>query len=120
MTTLIPKYDLGSSTAINRPFNQKLQETASVKDFGAVGNGTTDDTAAIQKALNAFPDGGTLYIPPGIYLITSPLTITSCLTIIGAGNSGEGNDVCTLYYSCLLYTSPSPRDRTRSRMPSSA
>ena len=25
-----------------------------------------------------------------------------------------------LYYSCLLYTSPSPRDRTRSRMPSSA
>ena len=24
------------------------------------------------------------------------------------------------YYSCLLYTSPSPRDRTRSRMPSSA
>ena len=26
----------------------------------------------------------------------------------------------SLYYSCLLYTSPSPRDRTRSRMPSSA
>jgi len=26
----------------------------------------------------------------------------------------------TGYYSCLLYTSPSPRDRTRSRMPSSA
>ena len=25
-----------------------------------------------------------------------------------------------IYYSCLLYTSPSPRDRTRSRMPSSA
>ena len=24
------------------------------------------------------------------------------------------------YYDCLLYTSPSPRDRTRSRMPSSA
>ena len=26
----------------------------------------------------------------------------------------------TLFYNCLLYTSPSPRDRTRSRMPSSA
>ena len=26
----------------------------------------------------------------------------------------------TLYTNCLLYTSPSPRDRTRSRMPSSA
>ena len=27
---------------------------------------------------------------------------------------------CADYYACLLYTSPSPRDRTRSRMPSSA
>ena len=43
---------------------------------------------------------------------------------------GEGKDIATLYdiaddiggqnYTCLLYTSPSPRDRTRSRMPSSA
>ena len=31
------------------------------------------------------------------------------------------NDVATVFRStCLLYTSPSPRDRTRSRMPSSA
>ena len=32
----------------------------------------------------------------------------------------EINDVPTSSYNCLLYTSPSPRDRTRSRMPSSA
>ena len=32
------------------------------------------------------------------------------------GSSGKGGDA----YTCLLYTSPSPRDRTRSRMPSSA
>ena len=33
----------------------------------------------------------------------------------------DGWDGCSGYhYSCLLYTSPSPRDRTRSRMPSSA
>ena len=30
------------------------------------------------------------------------------------------NEVMTSYKACLLYTSPSPRDRTRSRMPSSA
>ena len=36
-------------------------------------------------------------------------------------NSNEGNHMeWPLYQSCLLYTSPSPRDRTRSRMPSSA
>ena len=43
---------------------------------------------------------------------------------VTAGEITEGNIVDTvedaLYYSCLLYTSPSPRDRTRSRMPSSA
>src|SRR5665811_1891066 len=33
---------------------------------------------------------------------------------------GEPGDSRTLTYACLLYTSPSPRDRTRSRMPSSA
>ena len=32
----------------------------------------------------------------------------------------EGMSLPTLIQSCLLYTSPSPRDRTRSRMPSSA
>mgnify|MGYP003381644063 CR=1 FL=1 len=38
-------------------------------------------------------------------------------------DNGEGNDLVAkdgIYTSCLLYTSPSPRDRTRSRMPSSA
>ena len=36
-----------------------------VKDFGAVGDGKTKDTAAIQRAIDA---GGMVYFPPGIYL----------------------------------------------------
>jgi hypothetical protein len=76
MTTLIPKYDLknGGSTptgAINRPFNDKLEEFISVKDFGAVGNGVTDDSTAFTNTLNAVIDagGGTIYIPQGTYVI---------------------------------------------------
>lgn len=39
-----------------------------VKDYGAVGDGTTDDSQAFQAALNALPaDGGTLYVPAGTY-----------------------------------------------------
>jgi hypothetical protein len=49
----------------------------SVKDYGAVGNGVADDTAAIQAAINATitTSGGALYFPNGIYKITAKLTI---------------------------------------------
>ena len=35
MTTLVPKYDQGSTGAVNRPINQKFAESVSVLDFGA-------------------------------------------------------------------------------------
>ena len=44
-----------------------------------------------------------------------PACIAACI----AGRN-HGRKQITPYYNCLLYTSPSPRDRTRSRMPSSA
>ncbi|TNJ61909.1 hypothetical protein FE784_33420 [Paenibacillus hemerocallicola] len=43
--------------------------TLDVRWFGAVGNGMTDDTAAIQAALDAVPSGGTVWIPEGEYRI---------------------------------------------------
>lgn len=42
---------------------------ASVTDFGATGNGTTDDTAAIHAARDALGANGTLIFPPGTYLV---------------------------------------------------
>src|SRR5262245_63278733 len=46
----------------------------SVKDFGAIGDGVTDDTSAIQKAIAALPsDGGILLFPTGMYLVSSSL-----------------------------------------------
>lgn len=45
-----------------------------VKDFGAVGDGVHDDTAAIQAAIDmvASQDGGTVFFPPGVYLVNAP------------------------------------------------
>jgi polygalacturonase len=46
-----------------------------VKDFGAKGDGVTDDTAAIQAALNAYPNGmRIIYLPNGTYLVSDTLT----------------------------------------------
>lgn len=58
-----------------------------VKSYGAVGNGSTDDTSAIQAAINAAVSngGGTVYLPIGVYKITSTLTIISSISIRGEG-----------------------------------
>lgn len=52
--------------AVSRTLQSKDRDTVSVKDFGAVGNGIADDTAAIQAAFNA---SKFVYIPPGDYVI---------------------------------------------------
>ena len=86
MTTLIPKYDQGSTGAVNRPINLKLAESVSVKDFGAVGDGTTDDTVAIQAALNSLPSlGGSIYLPSGTYLIKNTININNRVHFYGDG-----------------------------------
>lgn len=76
----------------------------SVKDFGAVGDGTTDDTAAIQAAIDSLPlnpagdgilsplgcaNGGTVYIPRGRYKVSSTLTLRRGVRIAGEGRESS-------------------------------
>ena len=62
----------------------KLAEYISVMDFGAVGDGVTDDTVAIQAAVNAAVNSE-LYFPAGEYKLTSSIAIPGRITIRGAG-----------------------------------
>lgn len=56
-----------------------------VKSFGAVGNGTTDDTSAINAALSAASGpSGTVYFPAGTYLATAQLNLTT-QSVLGQG-----------------------------------
>jgi polygalacturonase len=59
--------------AVTRTVQNRLRDTISVKDFGAVGNGVIDDTPAIQAAVDAAnaAGGGDVYIPPGTYMINA-------------------------------------------------
>jgi hypothetical protein len=65
-------------------------ESVNLRDFGATGDGVTDDAPAFQKALDALAaaGGGTLFIPAGKYVIATPVTkdfsgSASSITITG-------------------------------------
>ena len=58
-------------------FTTKSESAAiNVRDFGAKGDGTTDDTTSVQTAINCLPRGARLYFPKGTYLV-APLCLKS-------------------------------------------
>ena len=64
------------------------KETCSldVRDFGAAGDGQTEDTPFLQAAILCCPDGGRVLIPPGDY-VTGPLFLKSHMTLEIAGGA---------------------------------
>jgi uncharacterized protein YbcV (DUF1398 family) len=73
----------------------KLSQYVSVKDFGAVGDGVVDDTAAIQTAINS--DEGNVFFPAGVYRTTAPITMTDVtVSLYGEGkrfNTGIASEI---------------------------
>ena len=94
-----------TGTSVNAPISRSLQQRldnqTTTIEFGTAGDGSTDDTAALQRAINqlflntnnkasAQTASGTatrikLEIPSGIYITTRPLYIPSYATLVGAG-----------------------------------
>ena len=65
----------------------RMADVVNVKDFGAVGNGVADDTAAIQAAIVATTTGKALFFPSGTYTFSTQLVFnTSKIGIIGEGS----------------------------------
>lgn len=72
--------------AVATTVQAKLREWVSVKDFGAKGDGTTDDTAAIQAAVTSLTSsGGTLLFPAGNYKTTAPINWLPRVNLLGVG-----------------------------------
>lgn len=79
-TAYIPPFV--NSVATNVEY--KLSEIVSVKDFGAVGDGTTDDTDFIQNAIDS---GYAIYFPAGTYKVTAELTIADGMKLYANGDA---------------------------------
>jgi polygalacturonase len=88
-------YQPAGTGAASTDVQSKLRESVSVKDFGAVGDGITDDTAAIQTAINfATIAGVDLFVPAGEYKIKNDggttafgVNLKSNVTVHGEGDS---------------------------------
>lgn len=82
------------SGSVTTNVEAKLAQYVSVKDFGAVGDGVTDDATALQ---NAFNSGVSIYIPAGQYYVgTTILQLPENVSVFGSGAEsviiGEGAD----------------------------
>ena len=86
-----PDYTAVGTGAATRTSSDKFADRVSIKDFGAAGDGLTDDTTAIQQALAAHD---CVYIPEGEFLVSSTITIGERQSLIGAGQGSvlKGQD----------------------------
>jgi hypothetical protein len=80
------------SNPVLRSLQSKLDDSINVRDFGAIGDGLTDDTAAVNRALyqvyaryNNTTVRRTLYFPAGVYLVSDVVKIPSYARIQGDG-----------------------------------
>ena len=74
--------------AVTRAQYIKQREFLSVKDFGALGNGSTDDSAAITAAITSASAGnaGTVHVPAGTYVIgANPVQMRAGIDLVGDG-----------------------------------
>jgi hypothetical protein len=74
-----------------------VQGVTNVKDYGAKGDGVTNDTATINLAIAGLAAGGILYFPPGRYMTNGGHVIDKPCTIIGAGRHQTYNSSSQLY-----------------------
>lgn len=86
--------NVGDTTRI---LNNKLSDIVSVKDFGAVGDGTTNDYDSFKTAIDTVKvNGGGLYVPTGTYLLTA--TNNTSIIPYNITLYGDGKGISTVIF----------------------
>lgn len=82
------RYVKANGSTTQRTLGERFADVVNVRDFGAVGNGTTDDTEAIQKAINvSVIKKASCFIPSGDYLISKDIYLPSNCCVYGDGRN---------------------------------
>lgn len=90
--TLANTSNVQSIVGANTTFVSKGSLVLNVKDYGATGNGSTDDTSAINSAIAAAntAGGGTVFFPKGTYIVSSQLTtLGGNVAVSGVGGNSS-------------------------------
>ena len=87
--------DIVDANDINELQEAIEQQSFNVMRYGAIGDGVTDDTAAFLAAIDAAEQseiggGGSVYVPPGLYLISETLILPSRVRLLGASAATQG------------------------------
>lgn len=78
---------IASQSIAGRYIANSIVSVYNVLDFGALGDGITNDTPACQRALKAASSdgGGVVFFPPGVYNLVSPILLISNCSLLGSG-----------------------------------
>lgn len=99
LSGMVDAYNTAARTLITPVYN--------VKGYGATGDGVTDDSVAIQAAIDAAPSGNTVFFPPGNYLTSVSINVLKPLCLVGA-DSGTRilTTVDTLNTALVIHGNP--------------
>lgn len=86
-------YDANLTGSVIIDLNDKLNERVSVLSFGAVGDGVTDDYAALQAAFNCGKKN--IFVPDGTYITSALLTVPTNVTVEGSSPSAARIQLAT-------------------------
>jgi hypothetical protein len=92
--------------ALTKVQSELTNSNVNVKDYGAVGDGATDDAAAIQAAIDSLTGtGGTVVFPVGNYYVGATITISQKDTVLqGSGGAGDHNGLTAAGATVLTAT----------------
>lgn len=98
------KFQRADTGSVIRTLLSKLSDIVSVKDFGAVGDGSTDDYAVIQAAITAVQvrGGGILFFPAGNYRVSATLVVNAGVGVHLMGENLTATAISTVTNTALL------------------